>query len=62
MNAGEIKSATGKTYNVIYDESRRQVYVESKKSLFSKGTKSHVGKANSPEDAMRKAREYLSSY
>jgi hypothetical protein len=62
MTAGTVKSATGKVYDVIWDEARQQVYVARKGGFLSKAIKKQVGKARSAQDAMRKAADYLSAY
>ncbi len=49
---GRVKSGSGKTYEVKWDQSSRDVYV-------AYAGWSHVGKASSTNEAMNKAEAYL---
>jgi len=49
---GRVKSGKGKTYEVKWDQSSRDVYV-------AYAGWSHVGKASSANEAMNKAEAYL---
>lgn len=49
---GRVKSGSGKSYEVKWDQSSREVYV-------AYAGWSHVGKASSANEAMNKAEAYL---
>jgi len=49
---GRVKSGSGKTYEVKWDSSSKDVYV-------SWGGWSHIGKASSASEAMHKAEAWL---
>ncbi len=52
MVIGNVRSGSGKSYEVKWDESSRDVYV-------SWAGWSHVGKASSAREAMHKAEAWL---
>ncbi|SLM28723.1 conserved hypothetical protein [Desulfamplus magnetovallimortis] len=49
---GRVKAGSGKSYEVKWDQSNRDIYV-------SYAGWSHVGKASSASEAMNKAEAYL---
>ena len=49
---GRVKSGTGKSYELKWDQSSRDVYV-------AYAGWSHIGKASSANEAMNKAEAYL---
>ena len=49
---GSVKSGSGKSYEVKWDQSNRDVYV-------SYAGWSHIGKASSPNEAMNRAEAWL---